>query len=262
MGKSLVEASIRNLGLAVSGNILSSIAGSSVESLGAAASTASTLLFIIIGATLGAGIILYYVLPFMPFLYFFFAVGNWIKSVFEAMVGVPLWALAHLRIDGDGLPGEAAKSGYFMIFEIFLRPILIVFGLIAAVSTFAAMATVLQSVFSMLTVNTGGTNLNNASTVTFEFARGPIDQLFYTVLYAVLMYIIAMSSFKMIDLIPNQIMRWLGVSINSFAGMQPDSSQSIMATMQQQGLGKVDQAIGGIQQTSKGAGDAIAGATK
>jgi hypothetical protein len=149
-----------------------------------------------------------------------------------------------------------------MIFEIFLRPMMILFGLLAAVSIFAAMASVLNSVFTIAVVNAGGTNFGNATSVNFtEFARGPIDQLFYTILYAVLMYIIAMSSFKMIDLIPNQVMRWLGVSINTFASQTGDSAQQLMSNAQQQGLGKVDQAMGGIQSTSKGAGDAIKSAT-
>ncbi len=263
MGKSLVEASIRNLGLAVGGSIVGSVLGSSSTGLDVASETASSLLFLIVNMTLGAGIILYYVLPFMPFVYFFFALGSWVKEVFEAMVGVPLWALAHLRIDGDGLPGEAARSGYFMIFEIFLRPMMILFGLIAAVSIFSSMASVLNSIFTIAIVNAGGTNFGNSGTVTFtEFARGPIDQLFYTILYAVLMYIIAMSSFKMIDLIPNQIMRWLGVSINTFASQTGDSAQGLMSNAQQQGLGKVDQAIGGLKDGAKGIGESMKGFTK
>jgi len=261
MGKSLLEASIRNIGIASAGGLGKGLLTD--NSFGVPAEIASQLLFKAVGFTLGAGIILYYVLPFMPFVYFFFAVGSWIKGIFEAMVGVPLWALAHLRIDGDGLPGEAARSGYFMIFEIFLRPIMIIFGLIAAVSIFASMATVLNSIFDIAVVNAGGTNFNNVATLSFtEFARGPIDQLFYTVLYAVLMYIIAMSSFKMIDLIPNQVMRWLGVSINSFASQTGDSAAGLMQNVQQQGLGKVDQAVDGIQSGSKGAGAAAGEATK
>lgn len=262
LGKSLLEASIRNLGIATLGNLGQGVL-SKVEG-GGLAEVLPGILFMIVGTTLGAGIILYYVLPFMPFIYFFFAVGHWIKEVFEAMVGAPLWALAHLRIDGDGLPGEAARSGYFMIFEIFLRPIMIIFGLVSAVSIFSAMASVLNSVFDIAVINAGGTNFSNSGTVTFaEYARGPIDQLFYTILYAVLMYIIAMSSFKMIDLIPNTIMRWLGVSVNSFAASTSasDSATSLMTTMQQQGLGKVDTAVTGINKTSKGVGDTLKGVT-
>ena len=63
---------------------------------------------------------LFYIIPFMPFIYFFFAVGTWVKAIFEAMVGVPLWALAHIRIDGQGLPGDAAMNGYYLLLEIFV----------------------------------------------------------------------------------------------------------------------------------------------
>lgn len=259
MGKGLIEASIRNLGLAVAGNVAGGAIGSISSEMGVGADVISGVLFTIVMMTMGAGIILYYVLPFMPFIYFFFAVGSWIKEVFEAMVGVPLWALAHLRIDGDGLPGEAAKSGYFMIFEIFLRPIMIVFGLLASVAIFASMASVLNAIYDIAVVNVGGVNMEKMTGMVSltEFARGPLDQLFYTILYAVLMYIIAMSSFKMIDLIPNQVMRWLGVSISAFASQTGDSAQSIMSNVQVQGLGKVDQALGGIREGSKGAGSAI-----
>lgn len=262
MGKSLLEASIRNLGISAALNVGGGLMGGNGNVMGVGIEVASNFLFMIVTATMGAGIILYYVLPFMPFIYFFFALGSWVKEVFEAMVGVPLWALAHLRIDGDGLPGEAARSGYFMIFEIFLRPIMIVFGLIASVSIFASMATVLNSIFTIAVVNAGGTNVANSGTVTFsEYARGPIDQLFYTILYAVLMYIIAMSSFKMIDLIPNQIMRWLGVNVSAFAGQTGDSAGQLMNTMQQQGLSKVDGIVGGINSGTKGIGKLAEGVT-
>ena len=54
----------------------------------------------------------------MPFIYFFFALAGWIKSIFEAVVAMPLRALAHLRIDGEGLPGPGATNGYFLLLEI------------------------------------------------------------------------------------------------------------------------------------------------
>ena len=72
------------------------------------------------------------------------------------MVGIPLWALAHLRIDGEGLPGQAAESGYFLIFEIFLRPILTVFALIAAILIFSAQVRVLNFIWDIVTTNVTG----------------------------------------------------------------------------------------------------------
>ena len=102
---------------------------------------------------LTAGLVLYYIVPFLPFIYFFFAVATWVKSIFEAMVGVPLWALAHLRIDGEGLPGNSAANGYFLILEIFLRPILTIFGLIAATLIFTAQVRVLHFLWQIVTEN-------------------------------------------------------------------------------------------------------------
>ena len=42
-----------------------------------------------------------YVLPLIPFIYFTFAVLGWVLELFEAIAAMPLWALAHLRIEGD-----------------------------------------------------------------------------------------------------------------------------------------------------------------
>jgi glycerate kinase len=49
----------------------------------------------------------------------------------------------------------------------------------------------------------------------------------------------------------------LGVSINTFASQTGDSAQQLMSNAQQQGLGKVDQAMRGIQETSSGAGKVL-----
>ncbi len=173
-------------------------------------------------ATIGitVGIVLYYVIPFLPFLYFFFGVGRWVKSVFEAIIGIPLWALAHLRIDGEGIPGPAAAQGYFLLLEIFLRPILVICGLMAGVACFSALAIVLDTIFDLVTSNVAGYRpIDESGSFTWnnvEMKRGHIDQFFYTVVYAVLLYMMATSCFKLIDLIPNSVLRYIGTGVNEF----------------------------------------------
>jgi hypothetical protein len=253
IGKSLVEASIRNIGLGAGGKVVEIFANAvGFTPGGSALSSASGFLFSIAGITLTAGFVLYYILPFLPFLYFFFALGNWVKGIFEAMVGVPLWALAHIRIDGNGLPGDAAMNGYYMLFEIFIRPILIVFGLLAAVSIFSAMATTLNVIFDQVVMNLGGadfTNQTNANTPNWvQFVRGPVDQFFYTIMYAVIMYIMALSSFKLIDLIPNQIMRWMGSQVSTFSDMTEDPASNLTQVAAIAGSQVTQQAVGGFQQ--------------
>ncbi len=187
--------------------------------------------------TISIGFILYYVIPFMPFVYFFFQVGGWVKALFEAMVGLPLWALAHIRIDGEGLPGDMAMSGYFLIFEIFLRPILTIFGLIASITIFAAQVQVLNQIFELVVSNVTGFDVTDASSVpagevgAMEFVRGGIDQLFFTVIYVIIVYMMAQASFKLVYLIPNNMMRWVGSSVDGFGELAKDAPDSLISTV-------------------------------
>ena len=251
IGRSLVEAAIRNLGYAAIGGaggiLLGDILGKFAGNLG---TTAASLLVSLATMQLTVGFVLFYVVPFLPFLYCFFAVGGWVKGIFEAMVGAPLWALAHIRIDGHGLPGQAAMSGYFLIFEIFIRPILIVFGLLASISIFAALVRVLNSVFTLVTENITGydvdSTLSGAGMMTQ--ARGRIDQFFFTVIYAIIVYMMGMSSFKLIDQIPNQILRWMGQSVATFGDQREDPAQGLMGRVSmgsQQAIGRMG---GGLNQ--------------
>ncbi len=182
--------------------------------------------FAIITFTLG--FLLGYVLPLVPFMYFFFAVARWVKSIFEAMVAAPLWALAHLSIDGDGIPGQAASQGYFLVLEIFLRPILTIFGLLAALAVFEAMTTILYILFDAVTTNALGydehsstANLNLTASI-----RREMDGLYFTILYTIMMYVLAITSFKLIDDIPQNVMRWLGSSAKAF-GDGEDAMESM-----------------------------------
>jgi conjugal transfer/type IV secretion protein DotA/TraY len=227
IGKGIVDASIRNLGWSVGAGLMGGVANLFNESLPAQIfSVASKFLTQIAMMGLSVGFVLYYIIPFLPFMYFFFSVGRWIKSIFEAMIGVPLWALAHIRIDGEGLPGDAAMQGYYMIFEIFLRPILLVFGLLAGITIFAAQVRILNDIWPLVTSNLTGFDTETAknlptATATMQvgsivYLRSAIDRFFYTVIYAITCYMMALASFKLIDLVPEHILRWMGTSVHIF----------------------------------------------
>ena len=253
IGKGLVESSIRNLGFAAAGGVLNAAFSNFFGQVGGVGAS-----FMITTASVGlvAGFILFYIVPFLPFIYFFFAVGGWVKGIFEAMVGVPLWALAHIRIDGNGLGGQAAVNGYFLIFEIFLRPILIIFGFLASVIILSAMVETLHDIFNIVVSNVGGYDMQEELTdsagtgiSTLQFYRSSIDQFFYTVVYAIIVYMMAQSSFKLIDLIPNNILRWMGQSVTTFNDQRQDPAQGLVSTAQigaQQTLGNIGGGVQGI----------------
>ncbi len=254
IGRSLVESSVRSLGYAAMATFLGAIGAGPVASVAAS--------FFVSVAMLGltVGFVLFYVVPFLPFIYFFFAVGGWIKGIFEAMVGAPLWALAHIRIDGQGLSGSAALNGYFLIFEVFLRPILIVFGLLASISIFSALVDTLNIIFPVVTENVGGYDLEAELTTpaaqsTAQYIRSAVDEFFFTVIYAIIVYLMGMSSFKLIDTIPNNILRWIGQSVATFGDQREDPAEGLVsrtAIGSQQALSKIG---GGLQSLVKfGAG--------
>ena len=253
VGRALVESAVRSLGFAALGATLGA-----AEVGGAVGGIAANFFISVAMMGLTVGFILFYVVPFLPFIYFFFAVGGWLKGIFEAMVGAPLWALAHIRIDGHGMPGNAAINGYFLIFEVFLRPILTIFGLLASISIFSALVEVLNSVFSIVTENVGGYDMETeftatAATSTSQNVRSKIDEFFFTVIYAIIVYLIAMSSFKLIDTIPNNILRWMGQSVATFGDQREDPAQGLVSKTtvgSQQALSKIG---GGLHAVVKGA---------
>ncbi len=257
VGRSLVESSIRSLGYAAGAALFGGILGPVPKQLMYVISS-----FFITTAMLGltVGFVLFYILPFLPFIYFFFAVGGWIKGIFEAMVGAPLWALAHIRIDGHGMPGNAAMNGYFLIFEVFLRPILIVFGMLASISIFAALVNVLNSIFDLVAQNAAGYDMNSQiadASFSGEYMRSLIDQFFFTVIYTMVCYMIGMSAFKLIDLIPNNILRWMGQSVATFGDTREDPAQGLTSRASigsQQVLGKMGGGLDGLAKAATGPG--------
>ncbi|MCB1651519.1 MAG: DotA/TraY family protein [Alphaproteobacteria bacterium] len=227
LGKSMMDAAVRNAGIAVGVTAGQSIFDMFSNFTGEAGKSAVSFLFAMVTVTIAMAAILYYVLPLMPFIYFFFGVSGWLKSIFEAMAAMPLWALAHVRIDGEGLPGPGASNGYFLLLEIFVRPIMIVIGFIAGITIFAALVNVLNIIFDLVVANAGGHDVQldfdaaagNAPAGTPDMmgvARGAVDRFFFTAVYVIVCYMIGLSCFKLVDAIPNQILRWMGVTVHTF----------------------------------------------
>ncbi len=219
IGRGLMEATVRNALFAFAGSVTGGLGGVLNPFLKTLGDTASGTFKSLVFSTMALGFTLYYVVPMLPYIYFIFAISGWVKSIFEAIVAMPLWALGHLRIDGQGLPGQAANNGYFLLFEIFLRPVLILFGLLASITIFAAMVSTLNEVFGMVANNVGGFNTapQEASDPTnIEYYRTAVDQFFFTVMYVIICYMMGLACFKLIDMIPNKILRWMGFAIATF----------------------------------------------
>ena len=88
------------------------------------------------GIVLAVGVGHAYVLPMLPFIQWIFAVVSMLVLVAEAMVAAPLWALMHMRMDGQELVGGPQRTGYVILFNLLLRIPLTVFGLMLSLLVF------------------------------------------------------------------------------------------------------------------------------
>jgi conjugal transfer/type IV secretion protein DotA/TraY len=249
LGRAMVEQAIRNFGAAIGVSLGEGLIGlitdkkTGLDAVNNFLETVATIGILI-------GFILYYVLPFMPFLYFFFSVGEWAKAIFEGIIAMPLWALAHLTIDGQGLPGQNAANGYYLILEIFIRPILMFAGLIGSVMAFSTMVQVLNGVFDVVVLNVSGSDATNPVTPSsIEYYRGPVDEFFFTILYTVLCYMIGLSCFKMIDNVPLTVLRWMGVGAQSYQQLSGNRNpaENMTGTIYSSGaqtMGQIQQGLG------------------
>ncbi len=152
-----------------------------------------------VGSMIAAGVTLGYMLPLLPFIRFMFGVLTWVMALFETVIAIPVVALGHIKMDGEGLSGPMARGAYLLLMQLFLRPTLMVFGLIAALLIFNLMIVALNEFYTQAVAGAldGG-------------ADAGIAVIVYTVIYGSLAYAFANASFKAIDMIPNQCLHWIG----------------------------------------------------
>lgn len=155
----------------------------------------------IAGTIIGAGVSLYIILPLIPYFYFMMAVINWAIGIFEAVVAMPLWALSFLKIDGEGLFPEESKGALVIMFQIFLRPPMIIVSLVGSMLVFSGTIIFLNLTFGEMMRGM----LDSAG------IGSPIMAIFLLIGYVYIVYSLAMAVFKMVDTIPNMIMDYMGI---------------------------------------------------
>jgi len=143
-----------------------------------------------------------------------------------------------------------------------------VFGLLASLAIFTAQVKVLHELFPLVTQNLTGFDPDIDTTVPgllytgllenagFEFKRDPVDEFFFTIIYTIIVYLLATSSFKLIDQIPNSILRWMGSGAQAFADRREDPAQNLTTYAAIGGAQIGGQVTGILSQGAKGVGSA------
>jgi conjugal transfer/type IV secretion protein DotA/TraY len=158
-------------------------------------------LFAMLGYTLLAcGVMISLYIPILPVLRVAMAVLTWITSVFEAVVMIPIAALAHLSSEGDGISG-GARTAWILWLNVLMRPILVVCGFVGAMLIYNAFVIYFLLAFGSAVDMARGS---------MGFVSQLLSYITYTVVFVAVIYTTANSTFKLLDLIPNAMMRWIG----------------------------------------------------
>jgi hypothetical protein len=153
-------------------------------------------------ALLIPGLTIAFVLPMIPWVMWIAGIAGYLILVCEAMVAVPLWMLAHLTFEGDGLHGRGF-AGYELLFNILFRPVLMLIGLFLGYFIFTCTSWLIRMSFGIAAAFV----LGDGWIVTNWLG------LFVLLSIFVLSHVVAaIASFRMITLIPHHIPRMIGFS--------------------------------------------------
>ena len=167
---------------------------------------------------------------------------SWLILFCEAMVSVPLWAFAHKTLQGDGLHGRGLR-GYGILFNLLLRPSLMLFGLFLSYFCFAAIS---RLIFMMFSIASG-----------FALSQEWLVSNLLGVVVMLAMFVLArtvalIACFRMIALFPQHVPTWLGLEaadrLNTHSLAQDAGLIGLGATLQEIRTG----AAGGVTGLSNG----------
>jgi conjugal transfer/type IV secretion protein DotA/TraY len=145
-----------------------------------------------------AGAYLGVILPLQPFILWIIAVAGWLILVVEAVVGGALWALAHLRPEGNGLSGDGARGGWNLLLNIALRPVLMIGGLFGGMAVFTVVAGLFLKYWDE------GSNMALGGSV------GPIMQIIVIIAMTAAIAFVAQKCIRFISWLPDTVIRWFG----------------------------------------------------
>lgn len=189
---------------------------------------------------LGLGLTLAVYTPMIPYMLFTFGAINWLIASIETMIAAPIVAIGLLHPEGHEVWGQAEKA-MMLILNIFLRPSLMIFGMIGGMlMTYTVVMMINYAFLNVVTMVSG----NSANL---------IEMIFFMVLYTSIFTTSMNKCFDLIHMVPDKIMRWIGGGSEQFgeAGGLDKVGQSMEA-----GGGKASEFAKGAGETAgKGAGE-------
>ena len=182
-----------------------------------------------------AGITLAYILPLVPFLRFFFGIVSWVVSVVAGLIAIPLYLALQMGGEARGLVGGTTRGGLLLVLHAIARPALMVFGLVFGYFIFVAA----MELFNWLFV-AHLRGISNSSEI------GVLTTIVSFLIYAVVAFALANAAFKAIDVVPQEVIRWLGGRVSAgedeIAGLGRAAGEAVTVASALRGAGRLPKA--------------------
>ncbi len=195
MGSHIIGSTLAEMGTFASITMLLSIFG---FSSGVALATSVQMFLMPLIATLWTvAFMTTNLIPMMPFIIWLGAVIGWTILVVEAIIAAPLWAIMHLHPTGSDIVGRGG-AGYSLVLGLLLRPVLLIFGFVAAVTLSAVFGEFINKIFFQVWESSKNGEIGFVSTV------------FASVMYVSVMLIFITKMFSVTTMIADQLLKWMG----------------------------------------------------
>ncbi len=166
-------------------------------------------IYALIGMLISLGGLLAVYTPLIPYIIFSFAAIGWLVSVVEAMVAGPLVALQVLVPSEHQGPLGKAEGALMLLFNVFLRPSLLIFGLIAAMLLAVVVLDLINAGFAIIWTPPINASGGLSSTSPF-WSPDPLKFILVVAAYVMLVLAALNKCFSAINTVPAQVMRWIG----------------------------------------------------
>lgn len=184
----------------------------------------------VIGPLFVVGIILAYYTPLIPFMLFTFGTISWMIFVIEAMAAAPIVALGITHPEGHDLLGKSEQA-VMLLLSVFVRPISMIIGLIVSIILSYIVLEVLNIGYGHI-VSAVFFSSEPVMTGKYVKVNDMIRSVAVIMLYPFIVLPIINQCFSLIYVIPEKIMRWIGMHPD--AGQEAQMLENVKGQVQQQ----------------------------
>jgi conjugal transfer/type IV secretion protein DotA/TraY len=193
----------------------------------------------------GLAFLLAGIVPLLPLVYFAGAAINWVILVIEALIAAPLWLLTYFFPSRESNLIGSSRNGLVLVLGVFMRPVLIILGLVAAMLVMRVAVDFVLVLFknALGAISTGG---GIAGIGDLFLVLGIIFMFATTVTYIVTLCC------GLISEVGDAVMRWIDSNIGTMFGPGKVGQDVANAVNPAARVSAVGQGLQGVASSGKG----------